>query len=480
MAAFRERPLSILTKRIALLASDTRLGFRLVLRRWKQIERTKRNRIELTAVLLLLPLSAAVAALAAMPSALELDASQIQMVVEAVAPPSIADKVTEPIAREEAYMREARIQRGETLAGFFSRLSISDAAALHFVQTDAAARPLVRLAPDRYVQASVQSDGRLQWLKVHGLANADGGNLTGRTLILDRGATSEAGFRVIVVDEPLERRIEMKSGEVRVSLFGATDEAEIPDSVARQMIDALEGEIELHSDLRRGAVFRVIYEELYSAGQFVRAGRLLAVEMENGDKRIAAYWFADGSKQGGFYTADGRSLKRTFLRSALEYTRISSGFSTGRTHPLFGYDAAHRGTDYAASAGVNVRAVADGVVTFAGRQRGYGNVVEIKHDGKYATLYAHLQSIAPGLRQGAAIGQSDAVGTVGTTGWATGPNLHYELKINGVQVDPLVTELPSAEPLNATQLANLAQTSATLRAQLALLERVAIALYRPR
>ena len=472
-------PLSI-PKQFALFANDTRLGFRLVSRRWKQLDRMKRKRIELAAVFSLLPLSAAIAALAAVPAVFELDESQVRPVVESVSTPSIANQVAELIAREDTHLREARIQRGETLAALFSRLGISDAAALRFAQTDPAARPLVRLSPDRFVQASIASDGRLQWLKVYGAGNLDGAVASTRVLELDRSSGNEAEFRVRETAMPLERRVELKSGEVRVSLFGATDEANIPDAIAQQMIDALEGEIDLHRDLRRGARFRVIYEALYSSGEYVRAGRLLAVEMENDGKRVSAYWFANGTKHGGFYAADGRSLKRAFLRSALEYTRVSSGFSTNRAHPVFGYDAAHRGTDYAAPASTNVRAVAEGVVSFAGWQRGYGNVVEIQHDGKHATLYAHLLSIAPGLRQGVRIGQADSVGAVGMTGWATGPNLHFELKINGLQVNALTADLPVAEPLTFAQLSSFALTSAPLRAQLGLLERVGIALDRPR
>ena len=259
----------------------------------------------------------------------------------------------------------------------FGRLGIVDAAALRFAQTDPSARPLVRLAPGRFVQASITSDGALGWLKVHGAGDLDGTLATARILTIDRSTGSASGFRAVETDVALERRVELKSGEVRASLFGATDEAEVPDAVAQQMIDALESEIDFHRDLRRGARFRVIYESLYTSGEYFRAGRLLAVELENGGKRISAYWFANGSKHGGFYAADGRSLKQA-LRSPLEYTRVSSGFSSSRTHPIFGYDAAHRGVDYSAAAGTNVRSIAEGVVTFAGWQRGYGNVVEVR------------------------------------------------------------------------------------------------------
>ena len=473
-------PLSILSKRLALFADDTRLGFRLVSRRWKQVERAKRKRIELAAVFSLLPLSAALATLAAVPAALELDQSQTQSVIESVATPSITDQVTHLLAQEDEHLREARVQRGETLAALFGRLGIVDAAALRFAQTDAAARPLLRLAPGRFIQAGITSEGNLRWLKVYGAGDLDGALATTRILTIDRSVDHAAGFRAVEADVALERRTELKRGEVRVSLFGATDEADIPDAVAQQMIDALESEIDFHRDLRRGARFRVIYESLYASGEFLRAGRLLAVELENGGKHFAAYWFANGSRHGGFYAPDGRSLKQAFLRSPLEYTRVSSGFSSSRTHPIFGYDAAHRGVDYSAAAGTNVRSIAEGVVTFAGWQRGYGNVVEIRHDGKHATLYAHLQTVAPGLRQGLRIGQGDSVGTVGMTGWATGPHLHFELKVHDQQVNPLTADLPTAEPLAASQLQNFALTAAPLRAQLALMERVSIALDRPR
>lgn len=473
-------PLSILSKRLVLLASDTRLGVRLLSRRWKHLDGAKRKRIELAAVFSLLPLSAAIAALAAVPAAFELDQSQMQPVIESVVTPSVVDQVAELIARDDVHLREARVQRGESLAAMFERLGIGDATALRFAQTDVTARPLVRLAPGRFVQANIASDGRLNWLKVHNAGDLDGARATARILTLARSAEIEAGFRIVEADVALERRVQLKTGEVRVSLFGATDEAEVPDAVAQQMIDALESEIDFHRDLRRGARFRVIYETLYASGEYLRAGRLLAIELENDGKRISAYWFANGSKHGGFYAADGRGLKQAFLRSPLEYTRVSSGFSANRTHPIFGYDAAHRGVDYAATAGTSVRAIAEGVVTFAGWQRGYGNVVEIQHDGKHTTLYAHLQSIAPNLRQGVRIGQSDPVGSVGMTGWATGPHLHFELKVHDVHVNPLTAELPAAEPLAVSQLASFAQVTATLRSQLALMERVGIALDRPR
>jgi murein DD-endopeptidase MepM/ murein hydrolase activator NlpD len=294
-------------------------------------------------------------------------------------------------------------------------------------------------------------------------------------LTLDRSG-EQGGFRVSETEVVLERRIELRSAWVRVSLFGAADEAGVPDSVAQQMIDALESSIDFHRDLRRGDTFHLVYEALYASGEYLRPGRLLAVEFVTERERRSAYWFPDGSKRGGFYRLDGESVKRALLRSPLEYTRVSSGFSSARSHPIFGYDAAHRGIDYSAPEGTRVRSVGDGIVTFAGWQSGYGNVVEVQHDGKHATLYAHLRSIAPGLKQGFRIAQGDLMGLVGMTGWATGPHLHYELKFHGKHVNPLTAELPGASPLDSTQLAALTKTAEPLRKQIALLERVSVAL----
>jgi len=465
-------PIAILANRMRSLAANARLGFRLLARRWHRIDRITRARIEFGAIASLLPLSAALAAIAAVPAAVDLDGLQPRPIVEAVATPSIVEQVEELLQDRNSFVREARVERGDTLATLLERLEVRDSAALAFLRSDPAARPLLRLAPGRFLQANATATGDLNWLKVY--LGGDAEASAGSTRILTVQRTGD-GFQVAEAELALERRVELRSGEVRVSLFGATDEAGVPDSVAQQMVDALESEVDFHRDLRRGDSFRVIYEALYAAGEYMRPGRLLAVEFVNAGTRVDAYWHDDGSSGGGFYALDGRSTKRGFLRSPLEYTRVSSGFSASRTHPVFGYDAAHRGVDYSAPMGTRIRSVAAGTVKFAGWMNGYGNVVEIQHDARHSTLYAHLQKIGPAMRSGARVGQGDLVGTVGMTGWATGPHLHFELKKNGAQVNPLTAALPGADPLPTTQLAAFREAAAPLREQLALLERVTVA-----
>jgi murein DD-endopeptidase MepM/ murein hydrolase activator NlpD len=465
-------PFAILSKRLNSLAADVRLGARLLARRWKQLDRATRSRIELGAVFSLLPLSAAIAAIAAAPMALELDDIQSRPIVEVIEAPRLEPGVASSELREH-FVREASVQRGEPVGALLVRLGIDDEAAARFLRSDRSAQALLRLAPGRFVQASIDADGRLRWLRAYG------GEATSAArspvLTVARDPDAPAGFRVSESEVMLEQRVERRSGEIRTSLFAAADDAGIPDSIAQQMVDALENEIDFHRSLQRGDTFRVIYEGLYVGGEYMRPGRLLAVEFVTDGRPVEAYWFDDGSKQGGFYALSGRSMKRAFLRSPLEYTRMSSGYSGSRTHPLFGYDAAHRGIDYSAPAGTKVRTIASGTVEFAGWQSGYGNVVEIRHDHRHSTLYAHLQKFGGGMVKGARVSQGDVIGYVGMTGWATGPHLHFEVKIAGRNVNPLAAQFPHAEPLAEHQREALAAAAEPLREQLGLLERIRVA-----
>jgi murein DD-endopeptidase MepM/ murein hydrolase activator NlpD len=236
------------------------------------------------------------------------------------------------------------------------------------------------------------------------------------------------------------------------------------------------------SKLKEGATFSVVYESLAADGEPVTwgnasAGRVLAAEFVNKNAAYSAMWFKDGEGKGSYFGLDGQSKQRTLLSSPLEFSRVTSGFAM-RMHPILNTWKQHNGVDYGAPQGTPVRTVGDGVVEFAGWQNGYGNVVHVKHNGDLTTVYAHLSRIE--VRKGQHVDQGQSLGAVGMTGWATGPHLHFELKVHDLQVNPLKAELPMAEPLAAAQLASFAMAAAPLREQLALLERVNIALDRPR
>ncbi|HLF23653.1 MAG TPA: M23 family metallopeptidase, partial [Burkholderiales bacterium] len=253
----------------------------------------------------------------------------------------------------------------------------------------------------------------------------------------------------------------MKSGVIRSSLFAATDAAGIPDGIGMQIAEIFGGDVDFYRDLRKGDRFAVTYEEYRFTGLPVRTGRVLAAEFVNAGKTYRAVLYGKS-----YYTPDGRNLQKAFLRSPLEFSRISSGFGM-RRHPIAQVWRAHQGIDYAAPTGTRVRSVGDGVVEFAGAKGGYGNVVIVRHHGQYATVYAHLSRIT--VKRGARVTQNETIGAVGQTGWATGPHLHYEFRIAGEARNPLSVAMPAALPVPPQELSAFLNHAAPLIARLDLL-----------
>ncbi|OQA33519.1 MAG: Murein DD-endopeptidase MepM [Betaproteobacteria bacterium ADurb.Bin341] len=340
-----------------------------------------------------------------------------------------------------SFLREERIQRGDTLGTLLVRLGIQDHRATQFLRTNPSARTIHRqLAPNKTVVAETSVQGELRRL----VFPLNGGDTA--LIVERRGETFAASEQAL----RFEKRILVKSAEIRHSLFGATDASDIPDSVATQLADIFAGDIDFHRDLRKGDRFSVVYEMNYLRGQATRTGRILAAEFINNGKILQAFYF-EHEGRGGYYGADGKSLKKAFLRAPLEFTRISSGFGM-RTHPILLDRRPHKGIDYAAPTGTKVRAVGDGVVEFVGKRGGYGNLVILRHHGPYSTAYGHLNGFASGLKKGSRVSQGDTIGFVGATGWATGPHLHYEFRVNHQQVNPLSVTLPTAPPLSTAQM----------------------------
>jgi len=241
-------------------------------------------------------------------------------------------------------------------------------------------------------------------------------------------------------------RLVYKTATIRSSLFAATDAAGIPDAVAMQIARVFATDIDFHSDLRKGDRFSVIYEMIYEAGELVAPGRILAAQFVNDGRVHHAVLFRDDEGSEGYYSLDGSNRAKAFLRSPVEFSRVSSGFGA-RFHPIFRNWRAHTGVDFAAPRGTRVLATADGHVVAAGARGGYGNAVEVRHGSGITTLYAHLSGFAGGIRAGARVQQGQPIGFVGATGYATGPHLHYEFKVAGIHQDPLRVALPKAEPV---------------------------------
>jgi murein DD-endopeptidase MepM/ murein hydrolase activator NlpD len=368
--------------------------------------------------------------------------------------------IVEPLAltarelpAEGPYVQEEQFQRGDTLAGFLERLGVDDGAVGRLARTPA----LRALRPGSHVRADLSADGSPKALTF----------LTGRDTLVKIVPLGE-GFRAVEEQAAFETRVTMKAAVIRSSLFAATDDAGIPDSVAMQLADVFSGDIDFHRDLRKGDRFTVVYELHHLGGRPVRAGRLLAAEFVNQGKTIRAVHFGSG-----YYAPDGKNLRKAFLRSPLEFSRVSSGFGM-RRHPIQSAWRSHKGVDYAAPIGTRVRAVGDAVVEYAGVKGGYGNVVILRHNGQYSTVYAHLSRIA--VRRGARVAQTDTVGYVGQTGWATGPHLHYEFRVGGEARNPLAIALPAALPLPQQQLGAFRTQAEPLIARLDLLANANLAL----
>ncbi|MCP5266449.1 MAG: peptidoglycan DD-metalloendopeptidase family protein [Burkholderiaceae bacterium] len=363
--------------------------------------------------------------------------------------------------------QSARIRRDDTLASLLGRLGAIDPDFAAFVAHDDTARQLLQFREGATVRADVDSIGRVHALQstLDIIETPSGQPAAASRLSIVRDAD---GFRASVAAIALQRGTEHRSAVVRSSLFGATQEAGIPASVASQVADILGGDIDFYRDLRKGDRLEVLYESLSEPDSLEAPvpGRVLALTFRNGSRDHSAVWFEHEGGRRGYFSFAGKNLKKTFLRYPIEFARISSRFTDSRLHPVFGNRRAHRGVDFAAAQGTPVRSTGDGVVEFSGSQRGFGNVVILRHDARHSTLYAHLRGFAKGLRKGNRVEQGELIGYVGKTGWATGPHLHYEFRIAGAHTDPLAVALPSANPLNRQESVTFAAYAQPYRTRL--------------
>jgi murein DD-endopeptidase MepM/ murein hydrolase activator NlpD len=377
-----------------------------------------------------------------------------------------ADQVEVSTATAAPYISETRIRAGDTLAAVLQRLDLDLPDLQKFLTHDASARSIYKLYPGRTVQAATSEEGHLLWLRyIHTEGNEADGQITTKFL---RVIPVGDSYKAEEITQNTERRTRVAVGTIRSSLFAASDAAGIPDSITMQMADILASKIDFLRDLRQGDQFRVVYEIRSHEGRYAGAGRVLALEFINQGKTYNAVWFNPDNRGGAYYGLDGTSLRGAFLRTALKFSRISSTFGM-RMHPIHKTWMGHKGVDYAAPSGTPIYATADGTVEFAGWQSGYGNVVTVKHHGNYSTLYAHQSRIGPGITKGTKITQGQLVGYVGATGWATGPHLHYEFRINGQPVDPLSVKLPVARQLDPSELRAFTNAIAPYKQQIQLL-----------
>jgi len=385
-------------------------------------------------LLLVLPALGVVTAFGIAPGTVVESLEQKTVVVDVPVP----EFAPQEAAALRSFVNQERVLRGDTVAGLFERLAIADERALAFLRADPVGRQIFRqLIPGRTLQAETDENGGLVSLRYY----------VGPGSVLEVTRSGDT-YSARVRSAATSARVYYKSATIRSSLFAATDASGIPDAIAVQIARVFATDIDFHLDLRKGDSFSVIYEMSYEGSELVAPGRILAAEFVNQGRTYTAVLFPDEDGNDAYFELDGTSRAKAFLRSPVEFSRVSSGFG-GRVHPIFRNWRAHTGVDFAAPKGTRVLAAADGHVIFAGWRNGYGNTVELRHGGGITTLYGHLSGFAAGVRTGARVRQGDPVAFVGATGWATGPHLHYEFKIAGVHQDPMKVALPKATPVPA-------------------------------
>ncbi len=445
----------------------------MMIQRLQQLARTAQSEAAHHRKTLIAALVAALAgfgitAVAVAPLAADSAAPAVRLVSELVRPAGLVEQLDALAAHDMQLARSDITRSTDSAEGLLTRLGVNDADAAAFLRNDATARRLWTGRAGKMVQATADAGGALVELVARFAADDAARAKTHFTRL--RISRQQGRLVSRIETAALTAQPRMLAGTVKTTMFAATDDAGIPDSVATQLVDIFSAEVDFHRALRRGDSFQVVFESLMADDQpaaWADAGRVLAAEFINDGQSHHAIWFAKGTEgQGEYYGAEGLSKTHAFLASPLEFSRVTSGFAM-RIHPLQKHWRAHLGVDYGAPQGTAVRSIGNATVEFAGVRGGYGNVVELRHDKTQTTVYAHLSKID--VKVGQKVEQGQTIGAVGATGWATGPHLHFEFRVNGEHQDPLLLAKAShSAALDVAARRRFEERAQVLNGQLAL------------
>ncbi len=359
---------------------------------------------------------------------------------------------------ETSLWTSATVESGQTLGEIFSAAGISSTQMMDVLSKMPSASMLTRLSPGEHIGMRRSSDGQLTGIQfdAEGLSRIQ----------VDVGSDGQVSERA--VSGTIEKRVRVASGLIEGSLFAAGDAAGLSDAAILQMAKVFSYDIDFAQDLRKGDRFSVVYEDHYRDGEKVSGGQILAASFVNRGKKFDALRYSRPGGDTEYYDLVGRPLRKAFIRTPVEFTRISSRFSSARRHPILGTVRKHQGVDYAAPAGTPIIAAAAGKVIFSGWQNGYGNTIVIDHGKGHTTLYGHMSRFTNAGKRGNRVQQGTTIGYVGKTGLATAPHLHYEFRIGGVHRDPLKLTLPPPEPLPGALMADFRNKTRALNSQLTL------------
>ncbi len=347
------------------------------------------------------------------------------------------------------------VRNGDTLSTVFAQVGLGATTLHDVINSSKEAKQLTHLRVGQALEFNLNKDGQLESLHSK-LSDLESIALT----------KSEKGFSFKRELVKPEVQSAYSHGVINSSLFLSAKRAGLSHSLTMDLANVFGYDIDFAMDIREGDEFEVIYEKKVVNGKQVGTGNILSARFTNRGKTYTAVRYTNKQGNSSYYSANGESMRKAFIRTPVDFARISSRFSTGRRHPVLNKIRAHKGVDYAAPRGTPIKAAGDGRITLAGRHGGYGNAVIIQHGQRYRTLYAHMNNFAKGIRSGSNVKQGQIIGYIGTTGLSTGPHLHYEFQVNGVHVDPLSQKLPMADPIASSEKARFMQLSKPLMAQM--------------
>lgn len=355
------------------------------------------------------------------------------------------------------------VGKGDNLAAIFSRLGIAARQWYDILHSDQQAKQLTRLTPGEQFDIRMDEQKQLQELVYK----------KSRTFSLNVARIAN-GFKITPIHKDIETRVQHARAVIQDSLFAAGMKAGLSDSLIMELVGIFGWDIDFAQDIRSNDSFTFIYEEKYLDGEKVGNGNILAAEFTNQGKVYRAVRYTDASGRTDYYTPEGRSMRKAFLRTPVSYSRISSRFGK-RRHPILNRIRAHRGVDYSAPRGTPIKAAGDGKIIYRGRKGGYGNTIVIRHGGNYSTLYAHMSHYKRGIRSGSHVRQGQVIGYIGSSGLATGPHLHYEFRVHGVHRNPLTIKLPDAQSIDKRYKADYLAYSQGFLAKIDVLNKLMVA-----
>lgn len=348
-----------------------------------------------------------------------------------------------------------KVEKNESLSTIFSKLELSQKDLHYITHANNLGKQFATIKPGKELIANINSDGQLQQL-IYKKNPVD-------TLQATRNNNK---FTVELISKPIVKVITSAQTDINSSLFLDGKEAKLTDKLIMQLADIFAWDIDFALNLRKGDKFTVVYEKILVDNKEIDTGNIISAEFINKGKAYTAVRFEDKQGNANYFTPDGKSMRKDFLRTPVDFSRISSHFNLKRKHPILNTIRAHKGVDYAASTGTQIKTTGKGKITYRGRKGGYGNVVIVQHGQKYSTLYAHLSKFRKGQKVGNYVQQGQVIGYVGQTGRATGPHLHYEFRVNGIHRNPLTVKLPHAQPIDESLLAEFKEQTQPLLTQL--------------